>query len=74
MVRGGKIALTLAGFVFLMWGGWASAECSHRGAEIWVEKARQSFAPVFEGETLSHSFEIVNRGTSDLVVKKVTHS
>ena len=32
------------------------------------------FPAVFEGEELSHTFTVFNKGTTDLLIKKVTHS
>ena len=45
-----------------------------KGPVIHVENITHTFSPVFEGEELSHAFTIVNRGASDLEIKKVTHS
>jgi hypothetical protein len=39
-----------------------------------VDHISHTFSPVFEGEDLTHTFTISNRGTADLEIKKVTHS
>lgn len=41
---------------------------------IHVEKTIHTFPPVFEGEELSHTFTVFNKGTIDLHIKKVTHA
>ena len=41
---------------------------------IHFEKTTHTFTPVFDGEELSHTFTVFNRGTADLDIKKVTHS
>ena len=41
---------------------------------IHFEKTTHTFTPVFEGEELSHTFTVFNRGTADLDIKKGTHS
>ena len=44
------------------------------GPMIHFERTTHTFTPVFEGEELSHTFIVFNRGTADLDLKKVTHS
>ena len=41
---------------------------------IHVEKSIHTFPPVFEGEELSHSFTVSNKGGTDLHIKRVTHA
>lgn len=41
---------------------------------IHFEGTTHTFTPVFEGEELSHTFTVFNRGTANLDIKKVTHS
>jgi len=41
---------------------------------IHVDKTTHTFQPVFEGEELSHTFAVFNKGTAVLYIKKVTHS
>jgi hypothetical protein len=40
---------------------------------IHVDKTTHIFQPVFEGEELSHTFTVFNKGRSELHIKKVTH-
>ena len=42
--------------------------------KIHFEKTTHTFTSVFEGEELSHTFTVFNRGTADLDIKKVAHS
>ena len=44
------------------------------GPMIHFERTTHTFKPVFEGEELSHTFTLFNRGTANLDLKKVTHS
>ena len=44
------------------------------GPIIYIDKTTHTFPPLFEGEELSHTFTLFNRGTANLDVKKVTHS
>ena len=44
------------------------------GPIIYFDKTSHTFPPVFEGDELSHTFTVFNRGTADLDIKKVTHS
>ena len=41
---------------------------------IHVEKSIHTFPPVFEGEELSHTFTVFNKGETDLHIKRVTHA
>ena len=41
---------------------------------IHVEKPIHTFSPVFEGEELSHTFTVFNKGETDLHIKRVTHA
>ena len=41
---------------------------------IHFEGTTHTFTPVFEGEELSHTFTVFNRGTANLDIKMVTHS
>ncbi len=40
---------------------------------IQVDKTTHIFQPVFEGEELSHTFIVFNKGRAELRIKKVTH-
>lgn len=44
------------------------------GPIIYFDKTSHTFPPLFEGEALSHTFTVFNRGTANLDIKKVTHS
>jgi hypothetical protein len=41
---------------------------------IHFDQTTHTFPTVFEGQQLSHSFKLINRGTADLEILKVTHS
>ena len=47
---------------------------SEDGPVIHVPETSRAFAPVFEGEELSHTFTVLNRGTTELNIKRVTTS
>jgi len=47
---------------------------SEGGPIIRVQETTHAFPPVFEGEKLSHTFTILNQGTTDLNIKRVTTS
>ena len=47
---------------------------SESGPIIHFDKTSHTFPSVFEGEELSHTFTVFNRGTADLDIKKVSHS
>lgn len=73
-----KIFKTTWGLIFLAvlsfgWNGSLSAQ-TENVAILHVDKTTHTFPPVFEGEELSHTFTIFNKGTAALHIKKVTHS
>ena len=41
---------------------------------IHLDQTTHTFPTAFEGEQLSHSFKIINRGTADLEIRDVTHT
>ena len=41
---------------------------------IHLDQNAHTFPAAFEGEQLSHSFKIINKGTADLEIFDVTHS
>jgi len=41
---------------------------------IQLDQTTHAFPTVFEGEHLSHSFKLINRGTADLEILNVTHT
>jgi hypothetical protein len=59
--------------LFIGWNGSFSAQ-TENAPIIHVDKTTHIFQPVFEGEELSHTFTIFNKGTAALHIKKVTHS
>ncbi len=74
-----KISLIIAVMVsFLGSGlpGWGQPPSAKRGKApvIQIEKTSYTFPTVYEGEELSHTFTLFNRGTAALNIKKVTHS
>ena len=73
-----KIFKTTWGLIFLAalsfgWNGSLSAQ-TENVAILHLDKTTHRFPPVFEGEELSHTFTIFNKGTAALHIKKVTHS
>jgi hypothetical protein len=58
----------------VLFGGRGQTDQVHGDPKMHVPQTKHSFGPVFEGEDLSHSFEVGNRGKSDLLIEKVTHS
>ncbi len=73
-----KILKTTLSLIFLValffcWSGPLSAQ-TENAPIIHVDKTTHTFPPVFEGEELSHTFTVSNKGTIDLHIKKVTHS
>ena len=59
--------------LFFSWNGSLSAQAENVPI-LHVDKTTHTFQPVFEGEELSHTFTIFNKGTAALHIKKVTHS
>jgi hypothetical protein len=43
------------------------------GPIIHIDSMTHSFPDVFEGDSLSHDFTVINEGSSDLVIKDVTY-
>ncbi len=54
--------------------GYLCQASSENGPIIHVQETLHVFSPVFEGEKLSHTFTVLNRGTTDLKIKRVTTS
>jgi hypothetical protein len=70
-----KTALSLI-FLFIFffcWSGPISAQTKDAPI-IHVDKTTHTFPPVYEGEELSHTFTVFNKGTIDLHIKRVTHA
>jgi hypothetical protein len=59
--------------LFFFWNVSLSAQ-SDDAPIIHVDKTNHTFSPVFEGEELSHTFTVFNKGKAALHIKKVTHS
>lgn len=70
-----KTAWSLIFLVTLIFCGNGSLSAQAENAPvIRVDKTTHTFQPVFEGEELSHTFTVFNKGTAVLHIKKVTHS
>ena len=73
-----KLLQIFAGFVcmtaILVNGGKSCPASSESGPIIQVRQTSHAFSPVFEGEKLSHTFTVLNQGTTDLNIKRVTSS
>lgn len=75
MTRKRQITRMVVGcFILISCWGWADANQPQKSSEIYVPQTKHSFGAAFQGEPLSHTFEIVNRGESELIINKVTHS
>jgi hypothetical protein len=60
--------------IFVLSGSrWLAAQSEHTPV-IHLDQTTHTFPTVFEGEDLSHSFKLINRGTADLEILKVTHT
>jgi hypothetical protein len=60
--------------IFVLSGSrWLAAQSEHTPV-IHLDQTTHTFPTVFEGEKLSHSFKLINRGTADLEILKVTHT
>lgn len=74
-----KISLIIAVMVSFLGSGLPSRgqSPSAKGEEapiIQIEETSYTFPTVYEGEELSHTFTLLNKGTATLNIKKVTHS
>jgi hypothetical protein len=67
-----------AGFIFLiiiaLFGSQLSADQSEQRPVIHLDQTTHTFPTSFEGEQLSHSFKLLNKGTADLEILDVTHT
>lgn len=61
-------------FVGCLLGNGLQASGPENSPLIHIDPIRHSFPTVYEGEELSHTFTVQNKGTADLEIKKVTHS
>lgn len=66
------------GFIFLtivvLLGSRLAAEQSGKTPVIHLDQTTHTFPTVFEGEQLSHSFKLINKGSADLEILDVTHT
>ncbi len=70
-----KTTLSLIFLVALFWGWhWSLSVQTENVPIIHVDKTTHTFQPVFEGEELSHTFTVLNKGRAELHIKKVTHA
>jgi len=72
-----RIQLSI-GLIFLisivLLGSRLGAEQSGHRPEIHFDQTTHTFPTVFEGEQLSHSFELTNKGSADLEIWDVTNT
>jgi hypothetical protein len=74
-LRSKKTFLVLKTLLCIFFSAWAvSPAFAGKGPVIAFEKTSHAFDSVYEGELLSHSFTVTNRGDADLHIKKVTTS
>jgi hypothetical protein len=60
--------------IIVLCGSQLSADQSEKTPVIHLDQATYTFPTSFEGEQLSHSFKLTNRGTADLEILDVTHT
>ncbi|MGD9412441.1 MAG: hypothetical protein PVJ54_11305 [Desulfobacterales bacterium] len=60
--------------IIVVWGSRLLAAQSEHRPEIHLDQTTHTFPTVFEGEQLSYSFKLINRGTSDLEILDVAHT
>jgi hypothetical protein len=60
--------------ISLLWESLLCAAQSEYVPIIHIDKFNHTFPTVFEGEKLSHTFTVSNKGTTNLNIKKVTPS
>jgi len=58
----------------LSWAGHSARAGGKDVPIVHLESATHVFGPVFEGEPLSHSFQVFNRGGADLHITRVSPS
>jgi hypothetical protein len=73
-----SISKATLGLLFLLtlvsYGSERLSAQSENAPIIHIDKTTHTFQPVFEGEELSHTFPVFNKGTAALHIKKVTHA
>ena len=60
--------------VIVLFGSRLFAGQSEHTPVIHLDQATHMFPTSFEGDQLSHSFKLINQGTSDLEIWDVTHT
>jgi hypothetical protein len=65
--------IVLGALMFFAWVESCPAQ-TKAGPIIHVDQTVHTFPLVFEGETLSHSFTVFNRGTAELKMERVSTS
>ena len=74
MTRNNQIIFAMFILFALFFGYSEPSSAKEDGPIIHIEQIRHTFPTVFEGENLSHTFTLSNRGRANLEIKKVTHS
>jgi hypothetical protein len=59
-------------FMILLIPGQIRVAIAENAPVIHIDPITHTFPTVFEGETLSHDFIVMNKGSADLVIKDVT--
>jgi hypothetical protein len=66
------------GLIFLIiiaiYGSQLSANQSEQTPVMHLDQTTHTFPASFEGEDLSHSFKLINKGPADLEILDVTHT
>ena len=60
--------------LLVLFGSQLFAGQSEQAPVIHLDQTTHTFPASFEGEQLSHSFKLTNRGTADLEIWDVTHT
>ena len=61
-------------FIILSWGKAGFPSQTQGGPVIHFDHTAYSAPAVYEGEEISHTFHVYNKGTADLEIKKVSPS
>lgn len=73
-----KLLQALVGFLcmtaILLQGSESCTASSEDGPIIHFRQTTHAFSPVFEGEKLSHTFTVFNKGNANLNIKRITSS
>ena len=60
--------------IFVLLGSRLGAAQSENTPVIHLDQTTHTFPTVFEGEQLSHSFKLINKGSADLEILDVKHT